>query len=131
MPAKKGQMFILTMTFLIAMFFTVQTLLFRYSEADFTSPIQNVDAYMIDNIEDAFQSALNSSQDCETARNNVITLRNTIGGGIRSGREISITGDINCTGGGGWSASPPELTIQVMIVSGGGETWATLDFNRS
>lgn len=128
--ARKGQMFVITMVFLVAMIFSVQSLLFGYSEADLTQPTQNTDPYSIVNIRDAFQSALGSSNDCPTARSNAITFRSLLTGSMKSGREITINGDIDCSPTGDWPA-PPELTLDVMISSERGETWTNLEMSRS
>jgi len=122
-------MFVITMVFLVAMIFSVQSLLFGYSESDLTQPTQNTDSYAIENMDDAFQSTLESSNDCPTARSNVITLRSLLSSNIKSGRETRISGDIDCSSTGDWPA-PPELTLDIMISSERGETWTTLDLYR-
>lgn len=132
MPPRKlkGQMFVITMIFLIAMVFSVQNLLFNYAEIDLSSPLQNRDSYLVDNIEHAFQQALDSSDDCEEASQNVIDLRNVITSSIKGGQEVRVTGNINCTSSGDWPSSP-ELTIQVFINSEDGETWADFTLTRT
>ena len=122
-------MFVITMVFLVSMLFSVQSLLFRYAETSLTHPSQNTDAYIVDNLEDVFQSVLESSDDCFTVRENVIVLRNMLSSSIKSGREIRVTGDVSCNSTGGWSPSP-ELTIQILISSDGGETWTTMELSR-
>lgn len=129
MPRKKGQMFVITMIFLISMVFAVQSLLFNYAEIDLSSPLQNRDSYLVDNVESTFQAALRSSDDCEEARMNIIDLKNVITNSIKGGQEVRITGNINCTSDGDWP-SDPELTIQVFINSEGGETWADFALSR-
>ena len=126
----KGQMFVITMIFLASMLFTVQSLLFTYNEIDLSHPPQNLDAYVVENMESLFQEALDSSTDCLEAKNNILLLKSIISEKISSGQEIRVTGNINCTTGGGWPSSGPDLFIQVLITRGSGETWSSLELYR-
>lgn len=129
---KTGQMFIVTMVFLIAMIFSVQQLLFRYTAIDLTSPPQTTDAYLVDNIKSSFQAATDSSDICSDARKNVKEMKNVITKNIKSGYSIDISGELNCTESGDWPA-PPELTIYLTLTGTGpqSETKAKFEFYRT
>jgi hypothetical protein len=129
MPGRKGQMFVITMIFLVAMIFSVQGLLLNYLHVDLSLPSQSPDTYIMDNIESVFQSAVRSSDDCATARNNVIVLKEAIGRSMKEGREIVVKGDIGCTIDGEWP-EPPELTVHAVITREGSETLATFELSR-
>ena len=72
---RKGQLFVVTMIFLVSLLFSVQSLLFNYSETDLSIPPQNSDTYIMKNMESIFQTALDSSAYCNEARENVIILK--------------------------------------------------------
>ena len=130
MPGKKGQMFVITMIFLITMVFAVQSYLFTYAKLDLSTPLQARDTYTIKNIESAFQTALDSSTECEIARRNIIDLEGVLDRSIKGGQEVQITGSLDCPGGG-WPP-PPQLTLDILINRGeGGETQATLELTRT
>jgi hypothetical protein len=127
MTPRKGQMFIVTMVFLIAMIFSVQQLLLRYTAIDLSTPPQTTDAYLIENMESAFQAALDSSDICEEARTNVKELREVIGRTIKGGLSVEILGDVVCP----WPASGPDLAIQVRVTGETYETSAEFEFYRT
>jgi hypothetical protein len=126
MASKKGQMFIVTMVFLIALIFSVQQILLYYNVMDLSSPPQTTDAYMMENIGSIFQTALDSSNSCEEARMNVMELENLITKSIRGGYSIDILGDIECSPAGEWPP-PPELTILVTVTGETSETKAEFE----
>jgi hypothetical protein len=128
---RKGQMFVITMIFLAAMIFTVQSLLFTYNEIDLSHPPQNLDAYVVENMETMFQKALDSSTDCLEVKDNILLLKNIISDKIGSGQEIKVTGNINCSSGGGWPSTGPDLGIQILITRESGETWSSLELYRT
>jgi hypothetical protein len=126
---RKGQMFVITMVFLVGLVFSVQSLLFSYSQTDLSSG-KSQDAYTIKNMEEVLQSALDSSPDCREARDNVDMLENMVSRTMGSGSQVRFNGGINCTATGDWT-SPPELVVDVMISGSPGETWTTLSLTRS
>jgi hypothetical protein len=127
---RKGQMFVVTVVFLIAMVFAVQSLLFTYSEIDISQPPRARDAYVTQNIESIFRSALDSSDSCQEVRKHIIDLNNFVSSSVMGGQEVKVTGNVNCTSGDGWPP-PPELTISVFVKKEDGETWATFELSRS
>jgi hypothetical protein len=126
---KTGQMFIVTMVFLIAMIFSVQQLLIRYTAIDLTTPPQTTDAYLVENIKIAFQSSMDSSNFCSDARKNVREMKNIITKNIKSGYSIDISGELNCTESGDWPG-PPELTLYLTLIGPSSETKATFELYR-
>lgn len=125
-PSRKGQVFIVTMVFLIALIFTVQQLLFQYSAVDLSAPPQSPDTYFMKNMESAFKGALDSSTECGEARKNIEELKETIIQDAREGYIISIDGGLDCPGGG-WP-SPPELELTVTTRGETSETRSSMEF---
>ena len=130
MASSKGQMFIVTMVFLIALIFSVQQLLLQYTAIDLSTPPQTTDTYLVENMEPIFQAALDSSDDCEEARTNVRELENLITRTIKGGYSIDIYGDIACSPSGEWP-SAPELTILVTVTGETSETKAEFKLYRT
>jgi hypothetical protein len=130
MASSKGQMFIVTMVFLIALIFSVQQLLLKCSSLDLSAPSKAKDAYVVENMEPIFQAALDSSEDCEEARANVGELSDLITRTIKGGYSFDISEDIECTPSGGWPP-PPELTILVTVTGETSETKAGFELSRS
>jgi hypothetical protein len=128
MPSqRRGQMYIVTMVFLAAMVFGIQGLLLAYSDIDLSRSYQSADPYIIDNIEDIFQSALESSSDCMEASDNIIELRSMMNSIIQGGYELRTSGDVNCTDGGDWPATGPDLALHVTVFSERGESSADFE----
>jgi hypothetical protein len=130
MTQRKAQIYIITTVFLAAMIFSIHSLLLAYSNIDLAGSTQTSDAYIIENIEQVFQDSLDSSQDCLEAQDNVIELKETLKGIIRSGYELSLSGDLDCPGGD-WPPSGPDLTLDVKVVRESGETLATLELDHN
>ena len=63
----KGQMFIVTMIFLVGLIFFVQQTLFGYTALDLSDPFQEDDYYIIKNIEDGVDEIIGTSSTCEEA----------------------------------------------------------------
>jgi len=124
MASIKGQMFIVTMVFFIALIFSVQQLLLQYAAIDLSTPPQATDAYLVENMEPIFQAALDSSDDCEEARANVRELKNLITRTIKGGYSVDISGDIACSPD--WP-SAPQLTILVTVTGETSETQSSLE----
>ena len=130
MASSKGQMFIVTMVFLIALIFAVQQLLLKCSTLDLSAPSKANDAYLVENMEPIFQAALDSSDDCEEARANVRELIGLITRTIKGGYSSDISGDIECTPSGGWPPAP-ELAVLVTVTGETSETRAEFKLSRS
>lgn len=126
---RKGQMFIMTMVFLVGLIFSVQALLLGKGSIDVSAPPYKYDPYIVRNMESIFQSALDSSGDCYTANDNVQDLIHAISGSIKSGRQITVSGKIDCSGGV-WPASP-KLRLEIIINSEGSETKTSLELTRT
>jgi hypothetical protein len=126
---KKGQIFIVTMVFLIGLIFSVQQLLVQYTAIDLSLPPRSSDSYFMKNMESSFQAALDSSTGCNETRTNIEELKNLITQGVREGHSVDISGDLNCPGGG-WP-SPPELTVTVNMKGDTSETRARFELSRT
>jgi hypothetical protein len=124
-------MFIVTMVFLIALIFSVQQLLFQYSAIDLSDSPKVRDSYMIQNIRDALQSGLDSSDDCFEARANIEELKDLTSQGLQSGYSIVMIGELDCSSSGAWP-SPPELTLLITLTAGDArETRTEFGLSRS
>ena len=128
MALRKGQMFIVTMVFLIALIFSVQQLLYHYTVIDLSIPSRTTDAYLLDNMESSFQAALDSSDDCLEARKNVKEVKDMIAS--TSDPPVDITGELFCPGGA-WPPSGPDLTMQAAITGETYDTSALFEFYRT
>jgi hypothetical protein len=123
-------MYIITTVFLAAMVFSIHSLLLAYSSVDLPGSSRASDSYTTESLEEAFQSALESSQDCGEARDNVMELKGVVTGTISGGQDIRILGDVNCTPGGDWPTSGPDLILDVTIIRENSETAANLELNH-
>ncbi|MFH1364261.1 MAG: hypothetical protein ABIH52_01265 [Candidatus Aenigmatarchaeota archaeon] len=119
------------MIFLVSFMFGIQALLFGYSRTDLTAPPQNTDAYLADNIRLLFEDAMNSSPSglCNETSDNIEIIKRMLENKISAGRELSLTGDLECEADGSWP-SQPELTMEITIISDIGETELTFDANH-
>ena len=130
MAMKKGQVFIITLVFLVALIFTMQTLFSTYGKIDLSPVPRRVDPYIINNMENAFQAALDSSNDCPEARDNVNHLKNIIEKPFIQGDTVTIMGSLVCPGGS-FPASP-EMLLNITVSSGdGAAVWRSMTFTKS
>ena len=108
----KGQMFIVTIIFLVGMIFAVQQSLLRYSEVESTDPFFLDDNEIIINIENSLLSTLQLSPSCEEAGQNIQELVNKLTFGRRRGFRIDIRTEMDCSN---WKTSNPVLKADVAV----------------
>ncbi len=124
MVARKAQMFIVTMVFLTGVIFTVQQLLFQYSELDLSMPLQKTDFYIIQNTRNLLQQSLIASSCAEAEENLQETLSFLAEQPLR-GFTMSflfngeLYPNINCSN---WDTSRPVLELQMDVVGPGTDT---------
>lgn len=64
MPARKGQMFVVTAVFLTGLLFAVQQVLLTYSLLDLSRPMESREHYMVKNVLDSVGETITASGDC-------------------------------------------------------------------
>ena len=126
----KGQMYIIATVFLAAMVFSIQGLLLAYSEVDLSGFDQLSEAYIIDNIGHVFQSAVDSSDDCNEASRNVEDLKRIINTDVKGGYDVKVSGSVKCESSGSWPPGP-DLTLQVVVLRESGEAVATFKLSHT
>lgn len=125
----KGQMYIIATVFLAAMIFSIQGLLLAYSEVELSGFDQLSEAYIIENNIDIFQSAVDSSNDCNEAKRNVEDLKRIVNTDIKGAYDVKVSGSIDCEPSGAWP-SGPDLTLKISVIRESGESNAVVDLFR-
>lgn len=110
----KGQMFIITMVFLVGLIFAVQNNLSQYTFLDLSTTFEKSDFYILKSIKDSFYKTIKSARNCQEAQDNVNELKDFFENKIIEGTSIQIDQEWNCPGG--WSANPLNLTIRLKSI---------------
>jgi hypothetical protein len=118
----KGQMFILTMVFLVGLIFSVQTLLLSYSYVDLSRVSQDSDANVMRVLVSAIQDTVEGTEFCSDVSGNLDELNLAIGTGMLASYDIEISYGIVC---GWWQNQPPGLPPVVADIRITGETTET------
>jgi hypothetical protein len=113
----RGQMFVLTMVFLVGLIFVVQQGFinwFSYS-VEFSAGMQKDDFYVLDNMKAMAEQTMSTSLSCEEARTNMDDLRNFLYSRLTSGYFLEFNYRLNCLywNNGPPSPAPLNLTIQI------------------
>jgi len=132
---RKGQMFIITMVFLIGFVFAVQQNLFQYSALEVSEYIEQNDAYLLQNIKGLFSDALQSVTGCETAEEccstasqKVSSLSNYLTSQILKGGYVLELGYSFLDCEANWETNNNVLKIDIVLISETTETKATYYF---
>ncbi|MBL7160856.1 MAG: hypothetical protein ISS93_03345 [Candidatus Aenigmarchaeota archaeon] len=104
---KKGQMFVITMVFLVGLIFTVQGSLSQYSSLDLGNAFEN-DHSLLVGIKNSFGEVFASSSDCQELENNIQELNEFLNGRVVKGTVIDISTSFRC---------PDELNVTVHLQS--------------
>jgi hypothetical protein len=118
----RGQMFILTMVFLVGLIFSVQTLLLSYSYVDLSRLSQDSDANIMNVLVSAIQDTVERTEICDEVEGNLDELSRVIGTGMLAAYDIDISYDIFC---GRWQNQPPGLPPVVADIRITGEKTET------
>jgi hypothetical protein len=102
----RGQMFILTMVFLVGLIFSVQTLLLSYSYVDLSRVTQDSDANVMRVLVAAIQDTVEETESCSDVSGNLKELNVAIGTGMLATHDIEISYNISC---GRWQNQYPAL----------------------
>jgi len=123
----KGQMFILTIVFLVGLIFTVQSLLLSYNYIDLSQASQTSDANILRTVSSAIQDTVEKTESCNDVRDNLDELSNEIGTGMLAIYDIRISYVIDC---GDWNnpSGNPHVEADIKILGEKTETNATLPF---
>lgn len=125
--SRKGQMFIVTMLFLVGLIFTVQQLLFQYSAIDLSSSFRQNDIYLLENMKDAVNRTIKSTPDCPDFSQKMDELDSFMRSmGPKEGYALSIDYTLNCTRWNNPPSSDPPLNITMHIVGKGLDTYSRL-----
>lgn len=124
MKAVKGQMFIITMVFLVGLIFAVQNNLSQYSFLNLASSFQGDDFYLLRGIKDSFSSTLTSSPNCGQADKNLQQLKNFLETNIDEA-SVEVSYILDCSL---WSSSPLTVTIHIKSIES--DTLETTVFSR-
>ncbi|MFH1236852.1 MAG: hypothetical protein V1648_00390 [Candidatus Aenigmatarchaeota archaeon] len=127
MGARKGQLFLVSIVFLIGMIFIVQQALFQYSTIEMSKPFANRDAELFGNIIGVVNRTIVEAYYCNETKDSFGTRMDDIKTSFleEHGREysIEIKYDLNCTR---WlSSSRAPLWLSVSLTSQGRNTRGT------
>ena len=111
----KGQMFIVTMVFLVGLIFAVQQLLFQYSYLDLPGDFIRTDTMIASDIEILLEKSITSSPTCAIAIERLDRTINAIANSDITGFLIETDYDVDCDN---WDNYPPaqspiNLTIRI------------------
>lgn len=116
----KGQMFILTIIFLIGLIYTVQQGLTSYSLLDFTEPFEENDFYTLSNVREMFERTVATTETCAEAEENLNELVNFFGAKlIFGGFIIDIGFRLDCADWDNveslpFNPAPVNLTLKIL-----------------
>jgi len=126
----RGQMFIVTMVFLVGLVFTVHQLLFQYSFIDLSESAQENDFHLFKNTLDAFNQTLQLSNSCTDAQNYLDVLASFLAQQIfRGGYSIDIEDTLltlNCSNVG---TQNPVLKLTIHIIGADTDTRGSFDLS--
>jgi len=130
MGPKKGQMFIVSVIFLIGMVFVVQQALFSYSEIDMSSPFEIRDGEVFGNMADVVNKTITGSYSCNGTKDSFNERMEKLKASFLEeyGREyaVEILYTLDCSR---WSNAPPDpapLALSLDISRQGRDTRGTL-----
>ncbi len=117
----KGQMFIVTMIFLLGLVFMVQQLLLGYSSLDMPSNFRGNDYYLVNNVKGILEQSLSSSVTCAEAEEKidevVVFLSRHVTGGYSVDISFNSTPKVECAN---WNNEPPNpapVNAEIRILS--------------
>ncbi len=125
---RKGQMFVLTMVFLVGLVFVIQQGFiswFGYS-VDLHSGIQRNDYYLFENVKSMAGQTLLGSGDCDSARDNLNDLRSFLNSRILRGYSLDFKYRLYCSNWNNLPPSPAPLNVTIHVT--GEETDTHGDF---
>ncbi len=122
MGCRKGQMFLISMVFLVGLIFTVQTALLGYTSVDISESSQKTDRYLIENVINLINDTLNdpNTEYCNSGKDNFLDKMREIQTivkeeYVRGMFSLKIIPILDCTK---WN-SQNEVVLDITVVSQG------------
>jgi hypothetical protein len=121
--ARKAQMFVITMIFLVGLIFSVQSLLFQYAALDLSAPFRENTAYLLANVKDSINRTIKTTPDCTDFSAKMKELKDFMDRSVpQRGYSLALSYKVNCVN---WaSATDPPLNLTIQIIGKGGDTSA-------
>ncbi|RLI96698.1 MAG: hypothetical protein DRO99_04020 [Candidatus Aenigmatarchaeota archaeon] len=115
----KGQMFIVTIVFLVGLIFSVQQILFQYSYLDVPASYQKYDYYLTMDVREMIIDTITASPSCEEARHRIDDVLLFMNKQATRGYSVKIDARFNCSR---WYNKPGEQApVNVSIIITGTE----------
>lgn len=130
---RKGQMFVMTMVFLIGLVFVIQQSFmnwFAYS-IDFYANTQRNDYYIFDSVRDMSQATLSTSSSCTEARENFKEMSSFLQSRVLGGYFLEFNTKLDCSK---WSNSPPQappLNVTIHVTGEGVDSYSNFNLYRT
>lgn len=114
MPRQKGQMFVVTMVFLVGLMLIVQQILTQYGDIDLSASFRSDHFYFVENLEPMYSDALRLAGDCGSFAADLdemesVLERQTLGAGI----QVEILHELDCSVWDPAPSTPLTATIHV------------------
>ena len=124
----KGQMFILTMVFLVGLIFSVQSLLLSYNYIDLSQAPQTTDANVLRAVSAAIKDTVMRTESCSDVSGNLDEFSMGISTGMLAIYDIRISYNIYCDRWNNPYPNPPPIEADINITGEMTETSAILSF---
>jgi hypothetical protein len=119
---RKGQMFIVTIVFLVGVVFVVQQILLQYSYVDMPSAYQGGDFHILRSAETIATRAVTVASTCFEAERNleesILFLRDQVAGGY----SLNVDYSVNCTNWGNMYPDPGPVSALIKVTSENSES---------
>jgi hypothetical protein len=119
---KKGQMFIVTVVFLVGVIFIVQQILLQYSYIDVQSSYKETDFHLMKSVEDVATQAVTVASTCTEAEKNLEESLLFLGEQTIGGYSLDVSYEVNCSNWGNTYPSPGPVSATIKITSEKTET---------
>lgn len=123
---KKGQMFIVTVVFLVGVVFVVQQILLQYSYLDLPSSYQHGDFHLMRSAEIITTRAVTVAGTCTEAEENLKTSLLFLAEQTAGGYSLDVDYSVNCTNWDNKFPEPGPVTANIRITSESSETTNTM-----
>ena len=125
----KGQMFILTIVFLVGLVFVVQQNLAGYSSFDLSEPFKSNDFHIFRDVRKMFNDTVATSTDCNEARDNLEELNNYLSRKILfGGFTLAMEYSVDCAYWDNPEPAPAPVNLLLRVVGKNSETVGEFDF---
>jgi hypothetical protein len=124
----KGQMFVLTMIFLMGMVFVVQQVLFTYSSVDLVAGLEKDDYYFMKGLREAAEQTVITTSDCANVSRNLNEFEGFFRSQVmESGFVVSADHELECGNWDNLPPDPPPVVITLYVKGKGFDSSTTLD----